>query len=229
MFNRAAEIDRRISLLIRDFERYLRAFDENPAFRKAGQLERHVETIRIRNMLGSATNATRDEAFLKSLYLTLQAWGIGRRGSNLANFDAFASAIRQSEPSIQAMEGQAVDDPELNLEQTSDRVWRLIESLDIVNNQARLVPCTKTLHHLLPDLVVPMDRAFTATFFGWHRPEFQYQQKNVFRHAFVQFAKIGRETKPSQFIGLGWRTSRTKILDNALVGFCQVEKLGTPT
>jgi hypothetical protein len=29
------------------------------------------------------------------------------------------------------------------------------------------VPGTKALHHLLPDLVPPMDRAWTGAFFHW--------------------------------------------------------------
>jgi hypothetical protein len=35
---------------------------------------------------------------------------------------------------------------------------------------------------------------------------------------------------PQQYVtGQGWRTSRTKILDNALIGFCELELASRPT
>ncbi|MEI8083497.1 MAG: hypothetical protein WCI74_16795 [Actinomycetes bacterium] len=46
----------------------------------------------------------------------------------------------------------------------------------ITNNNARLVPCTQALHHVPPDVVVPIDRDYTQSFFVWHNPEFQNRQ-----------------------------------------------------
>ena len=111
----------------------------------------------------------------------------------------------------------------------AQKTWNLIESFDIVANETKLVPCTKALHHLLPDLIVPMDREFTRAFFGWHVPEFQYKQKKIFHHAFRCFVEIARIVQPSRFVGSGWRTSSTKVIDNALVAFCRVECLPIPS
>jgi len=102
--------------------------------------------------------------------------------------------------------------------------------MEIVENDAKLVSATKALHHILPDLVVPMDRKFTRTFFCWHVPEFQYQQERVFRHAFEHFVRIARSVIPIQYAtGSGWRTSRTKVIDNALVACCVKENLPIPS
>jgi hypothetical protein len=46
-----------------------------------------------------------------------------------------------------------------------EELWQLIDNLGIVENEAKLVSGSKALHHLLPDLVVPMDRAYTQKFF----------------------------------------------------------------
>ncbi len=88
---------------------------------------------------------------------------------------------------------------------------------------------TKALHHLLPELVVPMDRVYTRTFFRWYMPQFQSDQRRVFEDAFGHFAAIARATDPERLVGPGWRTSRTKILDNAVVGFCLAEALRRPS
>lgn len=41
----------------------------------------------------------------------------------------------------------------------------------------------------------------------------------LFTHAFESFCRIARETKPSEYVGDGWRTCTSKILDNALIGY----------
>jgi hypothetical protein len=228
MTARENETNRRVELLIKDFERYLSAFNADPAFRRTGQLENHVATIMKRRELGTATAAIRNIAFLRLLYQTLNSWGIGQRGSRLLKFDDFVPAVRCCEPAIASLELCRLDDS--SLERTiADRLWNLIDSFAIVENEAKLVPCTKALHHILPDLFVPMDRAFTRVFFGWHGPEFQNQQKKVFCIAHEQFARIATGANPAQFIGSGWKTSLTKNIDNALVGFCCVERLVGPS
>jgi hypothetical protein len=92
--------------------------------------------------------------------------------------------------------------------------------------------CTKTLHHLLPDLVIPMDRAWTGAFFKFHLPEWQdpSSQRRIFKIAYDQFAAVAHRTNPEQYVThQGWRTSRAKILDNALIGFCKVELGARPS
>ena len=100
MSKRDAESHRRVDLLIQNFERYLLAFDADPAFRKMGQLENHIATIARRRELGTATAAVRDTTFLRLLYETLKSWGIGQRGSRLLKFDDFVQAVCRCESSI---------------------------------------------------------------------------------------------------------------------------------
>src|SRR5437588_8573109 len=80
----------RVPALIAGFKRYLNAYTRRPVFDRAGQLEFHLETIALRRKLGSAVAAVSDEGFLRSLYRTLQAWGIGVRASNLVSQNEFA-------------------------------------------------------------------------------------------------------------------------------------------
>jgi len=226
---RSVEIRQRVDRLIGSFQQYLGAFDEAPAFTKAGQFEKHAAAIRLRGSLGTASAAIADDEFLRLLRLTLVAWGIGSRGSQLLELGEFIAEIRAHVRGIEELESKTIDDPELDIYAVSTSLWRIIQSFSIVKNDTKLVPCTKALHHFLPDLVVPMDRKFTRTFFGWHVPEFQYQQERIFHHAFGEFVCIARATNPVQYVGNGWRTSRTKVLDNALVGFCRVEHLPLPS
>lgn len=128
-----------------------------------------------------------------------------------------------------------IDDPALDINQTARQLWNVIDALPIVDNIAKLVPCTKALHHLLPELVVPIDREYTRTFFGLYAPEFQGQftgsQRSIFTDMFLAFARIARAARVNVFVGTGepWRTSRSKVIDNAVVGFCLAEKLAKPS
>jgi hypothetical protein len=62
----------------------------------------------------------------------------------------------------------------------------------MTTNNAKLVAVTKTLHHLLPDLFVPFDRAYTAWFFRWSGPHIQYHQERVFRETYSAFRSVGQ-------------------------------------
>src|SRR5918992_1403527 len=85
----------------------------------------------------------------------------------------------------------------------------------IVENQARVVAGTKTLHHLLPDLAPPVDTRWTGAFFMWPPAYFQNRQRQVSEEGFRTFAEVARLCHPQQYVGAGWRTCRAKILDNA--------------
>jgi hypothetical protein len=216
--SRKSKIQERIEELITNFPHYLERFVENPPFNRYGQLEYHLATIQARRKLGNVTNAVSNDSFLTSLYQTLKAWGIGVRGSFLIPLNDFCGALRAKAPAIAVFEGLSIDDPKLDVNVITEPLWDIIDNLGIVKNDARIVPGSKTLHHLLPDLVVPIDRAYTQKFFGWHNPQFQYGYADVFDHSFRAFVEIARRTNPAQYVDAGWNSSRTKVIDNAIVG-----------
>jgi hypothetical protein len=194
------------------------------------QLTLHRQTIGLRRQASSVRAAVEDGQFIASLRRTLQAWGIGRRASRLVPEDQFAAALRVALPTIEALEPFSIDGTDLPHDM-AEQLWQLISSLGVVENKAKLVAGTKTLHHLLPDLVPPMDREWTGLFFQFHLPEWQdlIGQLRIFRVAYSQFVAIARQVQPQQYVtNNGWRTSRTKILDNALIGFGKTELGGHP-
>ena len=57
--------------------------------------------------------------------------------------------------------------PALDIPAVCEHLWQVIGNLGIVRNRALIVPGTQALHHVLPDLVRPMDRAWTGALFLW--------------------------------------------------------------
>jgi len=217
--SRSQRISANVNDLINDFANYLAIFSRNPPFQRYGQLEYHQTTIEYRNKASSAIGAINDYSFVNYLYKTLNSWGIGSRGSVLIPFPEFTRELQSKSSLIGSLDGVQINDPKINTRILTDDLWYLFDSLKIVRNDAKLVACSKTLHHILPDLVVPMDRAYTRRFFCWHGPEFQKSQKKFLSLAIENFAKIARFTDPSQYVGTRWNTSQTKVIDNAIVGF----------
>jgi hypothetical protein len=217
-------IEQRLSQLTGGFARYVQEYDRQLPF-TSEQLGAHRQCISLRQQAGSVRAAIADEQFIAALRRTLLAWGIGRRASRLVPEAEFAAALQAALPRLEELEPLYIDSVDLPAD-LPDRLWLLISSLGVVENQAKLVAGTKTLHHLLPDLVFPMDREYTGAFFQLHLPEWQSpdSQQRIFTRVYGQLAALARQVHPQQYVtGEGWRTSRSKVLDNALIGFCKLE------
>jgi hypothetical protein len=196
------EVRLRLKALAADFYHYLQVFDEQVPFGKPGQREYHSETIAARKDLGSAAAAIDDERFMQLLWETLLAWGIGSRGSRLEPYSDFCRAMRERKKEISALDGLCIDDPCLNVDEVISRLWHLIETMDIVTNHTKLVAG-----------------------FRCYGSQFQYGQRRFFEQAYRGLAELARDVASGQYVGDGWRTSRTKVLDNALIAYCQENRL----
>ena len=218
---RKSEVGDRISGVIDNFELCLEAYDGQVPFRRSGQYSWHRKTIDRRRSWSKISEALEDDLFLDALYETLQAWGIGKRASRIVTRDQFGRNLRQCSDEISYFEDLQIYDHNLDIPATSNELWKLIEKIHVVENVSLIVPGTKTLHHLLPDLVPPMDRAWTGAFFSWSATTPHYE-KQAFTQTFASFSKIAIATQPSSYVGEGWRTSSSKILDNAIIGYCKL-------
>jgi hypothetical protein len=221
---RTATLATRISEVIGEFPDLLDYYDHALPFDKSGQYAHHRRTIEQRFEAGSVRAALANEGFLRSLYATLQAWGIGSRASKLIPFPEFGAELRRWTGALEEIDGLCIDAPALDVEATGRTLWLLVDGMEIVKNQARIVALSKTLHHLLPDLLPPIDRMYTQRFFGFHSPEFQYGQEKVFKKVWRHFTSIASAVDLSSYVGPGWRTSRSKVIDNAIVAYVHQER-----
>ena len=214
--------------LCNSFASYLDYFDLNPPFRNYGQLEFHRKAIERRKALVSVKNAIQDYGFVKILYETLVAWGVNR-GGKLASQEEIYRRLQENETELVALEGYSIDAPNLDRSKIAGWLWSLIEKLNITSAENKIVGSSKTLHHILPDLVPPIDRRYTRAFFGWYGQQFQYNPERVFLNIFEGLVDIAQRTNPKQYVDdEGWHTSRTKIIDNAITSYCLRENLKLP-
>ena len=218
------EVENRVAELISDFDLCLDVYDHEVPFTRSGQYSHHRKTIDMRRSFPSVGDALKDEDFLDSFRKTLFAWGIGKRGSRLVPLTEFGDHLRVCSDEIALFEHLRLDDSELDVDAVAKALWQLIGKLKVVDNKSLIVPGSKTLHHLLPDLVPPMDRAWTGAFFLWSMSSTKYEER-IFIKTLTTFSKIAQASKASQYVGHDWRTSPTKVLDNAIIGYCKLHNI----
>jgi hypothetical protein len=216
----------RVKGVIAEFDHCVDAYDRAVPFTRSGQYELHRRTIDRRRAIGSVAAAVRDDEFTELLHATLQRWGIGRRASRLVPLEQFRVRLIQTLPLLVELEGLSIEAVDLDVDATTVSLDRLVRKLGVVENVALVVAGTKTLHHVFPDLVPPMDRAWTGAFFGWSPLDPQNNQTRILQQAFSSFAQIARAVQPARLVGPGWRTSTSKLLDNAVIGYCHLHYLG---
>ena len=79
----------------------------------------------------------------------------------------------------------------------------------------------KVIHHLIPDLLPPMDHMYTANFFLGHG--FTQSERSDFRKtypAFVDLSQTFRGNKQlMKNVGENYNTSLPKTMDHAIIGY----------
>ena len=207
-----------IEEICENFGIYVDAYNQSP-FTDA-QLWSHQRTLAMRHHLGGVRQAIGSDEFLASLWGTLVDWKMDTRMARLVDIDKFIRQFRLCRETIANFEHRHISEIDST---TTEELWSLIQKLQLSVSKSQIVTGTKALHHLLPQLLPPMDRGFTKPFFLYHNNQFQgREQEAAFKFILPYFARIAREVDLSQYVGQSpWATSESKVIDNAIVGYCK--------
>jgi hypothetical protein len=184
----------------------------------------HNKTISQLRKHQCPSGALQDKEFYESLYATLTAWGLHRMGpgkTKLVDFEQMVASFQSLSTHIKQLEGLQIWNlaPE-QVEETKKMIWNVIASLQIGIGQTRIVSGSKALHHLLPELVPPIDREYTLRFFFNHKTLNQGGEAE-FHEMYPHFHRIAVSCRGQidARLGKGMNTSFTKVIDNAIVGY----------
>jgi len=104
----------------------------------------------------------------------------------------------------------------------------VIDRLTIGAGEAKIVANSKALHHVLPQLVPPIDRQYTLRFFFNNLMFAPADQHRKFATVYTRFHEIGATCRDQIDRALAdpeadakMNTSFTKVIDNAIIGYCQ--------
>jgi len=216
-------MDRRVASLCSDFSYYIDKFDSSNLF-TGPSLYFHFRTLDRLRKCGALATAFEDNLFFEYLYATLTAWGLHRMGpipAKLVDFETFRSSLRDQKSEIEGLEDCRLTRlSEGDLDVVVDSLWQILATLRISRAETKLVANSKALHHLLPQLMPPIDRQYTLQFFYGHKA-ISGRDEQVFREIYGQFHRIGSRSEAAihEYLGHGFHTSETKVIDNAIVGY----------
>lgn len=212
------QVESRVVSLCMKFEDHLAAFEDATPFAST-QLRAHRRTIDLRMELEDLDRVLEDGEFFHSLRETLRQWDMDSRGARLGSEHDWLETFYTQKETLEWLWTQRLDDPSLDIEKIATDAWSILSGGRIMASKSQLVGGTKVLHHLLPNLIPPIDRRYTCSFFQWHGPQIQREPWDVFSDILSHSALIARDVQPGDYVGSGWNSSLTKVLDNAIVGY----------
>lgn len=218
-------MDERVKELKGNFDVFLEYFDTTSIF-SGPSLYFHQKVIDILRKDGLVFSLE-NELFFDYLYATLTAWGLHRMGetkTKLVDFDKFKDSIISHKNQFLMLKNIRITEFNDNTKAINE-LQSLMTNLKIGEGETKLVFNSKTIHHLLPDLMPPIDRQYTLLFF--------YNSTNLpridsrFGEIFPKFIEIAAEKKDyiRKRVGKGFHTSETKVIDNAIVGYVLKKRL----
>lgn len=215
-------VEDRVRELCDNFESYLVEFDRDNPF-TGPSIYFHLKTLEKLRTIG-APKALEDSCFFEYLYATLASWGMhrmGPKGAKLVEFTDFMKTLQSQKEKILDLHGLKLTHlEEKELQNVMNKLWNILSNLKVSSTETQLIAGSKALHHLLPDLIPPIDGEHTLTFVYGYKPTYVSEEQQ-FKRTFPLFWKIGNRKKSTilQWIGKGFHTSETKVIDNAIVGY----------
>ena len=218
-----SRIKERVAKLKDEFTGCLEYFEAAKLF-TGPSLYFHFKTCAIRKKYPSVVATLNDNDFFESLYATLTAWGMHRMGpgkAKLVDLEDMRISFVQQANNIAEIESLMLSEIESDaIIDITTKLWGIIFQLKVGIGETKIVANSKALHHLLPNLLPPIDREYTLRFFYNHTSLNQGDEK-AFKEIYPYFHIIASSKKEiiRKKVGQGMNTSETKVIDNAIVGF----------
>jgi hypothetical protein len=187
-------MEKRVSELIKDFGRYVDAFNGAKLFTGPSLYFHHQALEQLRSY-DSVLQALNDDLLLERIYATLTAWGMHRMGpigAKLVDYRDFQSSVRAQATRIGKLEHLRLWDlPEREVPAVAGQLCDIISALQVGEGKTRLVSGSKTLHHLLPELLTKIfkalrDQRLGSSAISEHWPILRsFQYVNEYREALM--------------------------------------------
>ncbi len=161
----------------------------------------------------------KEDRFVELIYATLCAFNMNQRAAKLIEFHQFAKEIRSQKNNIENLSNYKLISINKNdADDVLNKIKDLFFNLKIMEGRSQIVGISKTLHFLLPDLIMPIDRKYTLNFFYGNN---QYNQERnrefkTFCEVFKNFHKLVFDLKVTK---KKFNQPIPKIIDNAIIGF----------
>ena len=187
------------------------------------------EVIAMHRAEQSLDSLLSHDDFLPMLFHTLKEWNMNQRGARMTTIDKFKESVASwREDLIRLYEYKLYDDIDDDLATIRSSLEKVFQNMKVMESNRRLVGVSKTLHFLMPDLIMPIDSKFTMpAFYGYNKYSSAASDEfmtfwNIFERTFEISERL--ELNPGDVDGKLWNTSVPKLIDNAIIGIMKCKK-----
>lgn len=180
----------------------------------------------------AAKNVPDIERYLEYIYATLVSWGMhrmGSGGSKMVGFDEFKNSVAGLKDEIQEAQNISYQD-------IKESDWNILKNIfgkiKIMKSGTSLVGNSKVMAHMIPNMVPPIDRAYTLRYLKENlRNGHDYEwslMRNIIENFFIPVSKdINFVFQSNHWMANQkkhpWDTSPFKIIDNLIIAAVKSE------
>lgn len=167
------------------------------------------------------------DEYIELIYVTLSAWNMNSRAAKLNEFNKFKEIIRNNKELIKSLSKykiEKIDEKDLiSIIEILDKLFFKMKNICIQNS--KIVTFSKCLHFLLPNLVVPVDRKYTISFFKKSTiiPTELDKQFKLYKNMFLAFVYLSKKISFSQYLNERWNENIPKVVDNLIIGYMKLK------
>ena len=165
---------------------------------------------------------------LEYVYATLVAWGMhrmGNGGAKMPDYLVFKSSILKHQNDYKDLYSLSIEKINADkIDSIIDDLTELCFSINATTSNSYLVSGSKTLAHILPHLVCPMDREYTCKFFKVYLNSKSEQTffKKVIKEMWRFYQDTNNVQSLSPILGTPFNESYPKIFDNLIIEYQKV-------
>lgn len=117
---------------------------------------------------------------------------MGKQKAKVGEFDAFVDSIHAVAPLLDGLWTYRITEVlAVDADAVAEAVWEVLARLKVSTSGTRIVAGSKALHHVLPDLVPPIDRQYTFRFFT-DQMYVSHGERQAFLEWFPLLCEVGR-------------------------------------
>jgi len=171
---------------------------------------------------------------LNMIYAVMPSWGMhrmGNKGAKMVDYNIFEEEILRNENEINELKSKNYRNVDIN------NIAKLItKKIHISTSKSYLVSSSKVLHHILSNLISPIDRNYTIRFMRKNRNDWGSNSMNInneeayaliFLEEMYNFLNINEnkllkyivEINENNIYENNFNTSLTKIFDNLIMAY----------
>jgi hypothetical protein len=179
------------------------------------------------------------ETHLNMIYAVMPSWGMhrmGSKGAKMVDYDVFEKEIMKNKNEIIGLKDKNYRNVDINI------IAKLItEKVHVSTSNSFLVSSSKVLHHILPNIISPIDRNYSIRFMkknknDWGSNTINYSNEEaytlIFLNGMYEFLNKNEDTMSKYIIQINenniynnnFNTSLTKIFDNLIMVYVKEYK-----